>query len=209
MRSALVLALTLFLLLPVQAPAQTIAISGVEGGNLVQEFYPPIGSVFELSVWIDPDGLGSQAVEFAYTDLPVLAPGLIQVHLNTITPIIILPSPCFEGACSFPFGQCIDPVVPLEVARIGYLDVSGVIGNDTVVSVRGLQPGDEWPSSFDGAPGFVDCDDNPVPLTRGGTTGGRTGAGVVFEAGEAVLNPTQDVVPVEPQRFSRLKARWN
>ena len=191
-----------FLLVATPASAQTIAISGVEGSGLTQQLQTPIGTVFDVAVWIDPAGLGSSAIEFGYTDLREVAAGVVRTNLWTIVPIFIDP-PCLDDECVFGFGQCIAPADPLQIVRFRYIDF-GSIGPDVVLEVRGASP-----SAFDGAPGFVDCDDNLVPLTPGGTSGGITGSGAVFANGAMVLNPTPLVVSGESTSFARLKVRFD
>lgn len=203
MRRTPILALVLTALSATAAGAQTIAISGGPGPGLyTQQVDVPLASQFDVAIWIDPAGLGSKGIEFGYTNLPTIRPGVIQTNLWTIVPILILP-PCSDGDCVFGFGECIAAANPLELVRITYIDLNGATGADVVLTVGPAQL-----SSFDGSPGFVDCDDNLVPLEPGGTPGGVTGSGAVFPSGSVVLNPTPVVVSNEAPSFGGLKARY-
>jgi hypothetical protein len=204
---ALILAglLGLLGLVPGPASAQTIAISGVVApGVYSQQLYVPFASVFEIAVWIDPASIGSRGWEFGYTDLTQVSPGVLQVGVVTIIPVIILPPPCENGQCVFGSSVCFDGVSQLEIVRFQYIDVSGVSASDVVLTVGPAQP-----SSFGDAPGFIDCNSDLVPLTVGGTVGGVTGAGVVFPEGAMVVNPTPVVVPNSGPSLGRLKARFD
>lgn len=202
------LAVALVLLAAPNAPAQTLAASAIDGtGAYVQQYDVPVAAVFDIAVWMDPAGSGSSAIEFGFTDLPNLRPGLIRTGVWTIVPILILP-PCDNDQCIFSFGECIAPADPLTVVRLSYIDTGFFTGPDVVFSV-----GPASPASVIGPsgpmPAFVDCDQNLVGLTPGGTSGGVTGSGVTFANGSVVLNPTPVVVGNERPSFSRMKARFD
>ena len=107
-------------------------------------------------------------------------------------------------------GPQFDLIVRLELVRVGYGDFGGALapGSDLVVSLRGFQPGDSQPSSFNGELGFVDCSDVKFPVPMGGTDGGVTGSGVEFPDGGMVIQGTPLVVPTDAGTMGQLKARF-
>ena len=184
-----------------------------DDGFLVSAFtVPPSPDEFDVVVTLDSDGHQSAAAEWVMTWLPTVAPGVF----HTGTASIALPlsincgartlSTCSPGEVLFAFG-CRPASGQLELVRYSFMDVSGVVPPDTVIALRGYQPGDTMPSSFDGQPGFVDCNDVAVPGEMGGTPGGRTLSGVEFPPGSLILNPTLPL-PSASTSFGMIKAQY-
>ena len=193
--------------------AQTIAVSadpdGAGGsGPFTQVFDSPVGLGFDIVVWMDSNGEPSSAVEFIMTELLVETPGVFKlgtIRINN-TPLDIGDN--LVGEYIIAFGSCEPVSSQLVLVRVTYGDFSGVIGADLVMNLRGFQPGDSQPSTFNGEPGFVDCIEGTHTLVMGGVDGGVTGSGVVFPDGGLIMNGTLVVVPTVENSMGQLKARF-
>ncbi len=213
MKNGIVAGLLILLICPAAASAQTMAVSvdpdrTPGDAPLVQVFDTVVSVAFDVVVWLDTAGHDGQAAEFVVTDLAELVPGVIKLSTVTIGNPIDLELPV-PGEFALVYGECVAANSQLELARITYVDFTDVLGLDQVMTVRGFQPGDTRPSTFDGQPGFIDCDDTLVACEMGGTTGGISGSGVVFPPGGLILNPTPLVVPVGDGSMGQMKAMFD
>jgi hypothetical protein len=193
--------------------AQTIAVSadpdGAGGsGPFTQVLDSPVGLGFDIVIWMDSAGEPSSAAEFIVTELLTEAPGVFKlgtIRINN-TPLDIGDN--LIGEYIIAFGSCEPVSSQLVLVRVTYGDFSGAIGADLVMNLRGFQPGDTQPSTFDGEPGFVDCTEGTHTLVMGGVDGGVTGSGVVFPDGSLGVNPTPIPIPNSDNSVGQLKARF-
>ena len=189
----------------------TITVSADDAGELVQFYDTPVGAPFELVVWLDTDGHTASAAEFVMTELTQLVPGVLKLSVSRINAPTVDLGDNSRGEYLFPFGptedHCVEPSAQLEIVRVEYLDNTGAIGRGVIVSLRGLQPGDTVPSSFDGEPGFATCDQS-LYRCDGGTPGGFTVSGGRFPDGATVLNPRVGIVSGPSTSLSTVKARY-
>ncbi len=193
------------------AAAQTMSLAVVNGGTYTRSFDVVMGEVFTVVTLLDTADHESSAAEWVQTDLIAEAPGVFRLGNVTPSPLLgpIAIDPSNGGEYVLAFGACVPPVEQLEVIQVSYLDVGDYTPDDFVFIIRGLQPGDSAPSSFDGAPGFVDCDNIKYAMAMSGGDAWETGAGVVVPSGALVLNPTPPlVIGAEGQPMSHLKARY-
>ena len=193
--------------------AQTMAVSadpdGAAGsGPYTQVFDSPVGLGFDIVVWMDTAGEPSSAAEFVMTELLLATPGVFKLGTIKINNTPLDLGDNARGEYLLAFGGCEAPSPELTMVRVTYGDFGGVIGADVVLSLRGLQPGDSQPSTFNGELGFVDCVDGAWVATMGGADGGVTGSGVTFPDGGLVLNPIPLAVPTVDNSVGQLKARF-
>jgi hypothetical protein len=188
------------------ATAQTMAISAGAPGIQVAETIP--GTPFDVVVWGDTGTSDSAAAEFVATELLQVTPGVFKLATVKINNTTLDLGDNALGEYILAFAACFLPDPQLELVRVTYGDFSGVVGADVVMTLRGLQPGDSRPSSFNGSVGFVDCQDVKYSATVGGVDGGVTGSGVVFPDGGLVLNPTPIAVDNDATSFGQVKARF-
>ena len=170
MRLSLVAVLLSFALPAQAAPHFTIWADGA--GTLVSVYrVPATAAPFDVVVTLNSDGHTSAAAEWVITWLPEIVPGVF--HIGTVSigaPDFTLcgagqRSICEPGETLFAFSSCQPASERLELVRHSFLDVTGLIPPDTVITLRGFQPGDSMASSFGGEPGFVDCDDVPIAVS--------------------------------------------
>lgn len=210
-RPILALALALFPAGP--AASQTIAVSvdpdgGAGSADYVQAFDVTPGESFDVVIWADTGGHSIRAVEFVVTELRDQFPEVFRLSTWWIDP----PPVNHEqhgGEYRIDLADCAEPGARVDLIRLTYLDITGVIDDDQLLTLRGFQPGDTRPSLYGGEPGFTDCDDLDHVLTPGGTVSGLTGAGVRFGPGELVLEPTPAVVPTISTSLGRWKLRFD
>jgi hypothetical protein len=208
MKKMIAFAMVALLALPVAATAQTMAISADQGGTLTQVFDTPVGTPFNIVVWGSTGGRDVAASEFVASELLLLYPGVFKLGTVKINNTTLDLGDNSLGEYILAFGACFPPSDTLEMVRVQYGDFSGIIGSDVVMSLRGFQPGDTRPSSFNGSVGYVDCQDVKYAATVGGTDGGFTGGGVTFPDGSLILNGTPAVVDTQDESISQLKARF-
>lgn len=204
------LVLSCALLLPLTASAQTMSIHIDAGGGLVRYHDVLPSSQFDVVTKVDLNGEDLRGVEWVQTAVEVVAPGVFKLTETLLCPIIILDLD-LRVPGEYVFGcPCATGAPDLELARIGYGAFGGPVPMDTVLQIRGFQPGDSVPSTFGGEPGFVDCDDNLVPAPMGGSEALITGSGVVVPPGASVLNPTppEPIIPNEKLSFTQVKGRY-
>ena len=191
--------------------AQTMTVSGgVTGSGVDGQVLDLVGPQFDLIVRLDPAGEASSAAEFVMTEPLVEVPGIFKLSTVKIlnTPLDLGDNT--KGEYILAFGECVPSTGLVELVRVGYGDFGGALApnSDFVVSLRGFQPGDSKPSSFNGELGFVDCADNKYPVALGGADGGVTGSGVTFPDGGMVIQPTPLAVPTDAGTMGQLKARF-
>jgi len=207
MKKMIAFALVAMLALPAMAFAQTMSVSVDDAGTRTQVFDVGFGQTFDLVVYLDTGGEGSTAAEFVMTELVLVAPGVFKLGTIKINDALDLADNGL-GEYLMAFQFCAPGGAPLEIVRVNYGAFQGIPAADTVVSLRGFQPGDSKPSTFEGEMGYIDCADVGFPVFMGGTDGGITGADVVFPDGSCVLNPTPIVVDNEAGSVGQLKARF-
>ena len=189
--------------------AQTMMVSGgVTGSGTDSQVLDLVGPQFDIIVRLDPVGSASSAAEFVMTELLNEVPGIFKLSTAKIlnTPLDLGDNT--QGEYILAFGECVAPIGMVELVRVGYGAFGGPVPNDTVVTLRGFQPGDSQPSSFNGELGFVDCNDNKFVTALGGADGGVTGSGVVFPDGGMVINATPLAVSNDGGSMGQLKARF-
>jgi hypothetical protein len=172
-----------------------------------QTFDVGFGQTFDLVVSLDTGGEGSTAAEFVMTELLLVAPGVFKLDTTKINDALDLADNGL-GEYLMAFQFCAPGGGPLEIVRVNYGAFQGIPAADTVISLRGFQPGDSKPSTFGGEMGYIDCADVGFPVVMGGTDGGITGADVVFPDGSCVLNPTPIAVDNVDGSVGQLKARF-
>jgi hypothetical protein len=194
-------------------PSPAEPLFGVMGGPPGSEELSPVFEVgldqqFDVVVLLDTDGNEHAAAEFVMTELLLIAPGVFK--LKTITngydgfPI----EDRSRGEYVIAYQSCVPPASGFELVRVTYGTFAGPVPRDTVISVRGFQPGDSIPSTFGGRPGIVDCDDTLLPGSMGGHDGGFTETGVEVTDGSLGLNLIQPVVATEAGSLGALKCRY-
>ena len=187
--------------------AQTMSIGAAPvGGSPAVLFDAPIGIQYDVVVTLDPGGESSSAAEFVMTEISNDFPGIFKTFTAKFNDALDLGVNA-AGEYILSFKGCF-PDATVEMVRLTYGNFQGGPGADTVLTLRGLQPGDSAPSSFGGELGFIDCSDNGIVAALGGTDGGFTGAGVEFPDGSCVLNATAVVVDNEAGSMGQLKARF-
>ena len=196
------------------APAQaqdTIAIHFDDGlGGGVQRFGNTGATPFNIVV-ITETSENSSAAEFVISELRVLFPGVFALATTKInnTPLDLGNNAIGEYVLAYT--GCV-PSGVAEIVRIQYGDFSGLITNDVILQIRGLQPGDSVESTFGGEMGYIDCVDqgrtlSPAPWPSGTNIDPTKGpSGVPSGDGVCVLNA--DTVPNESDSVSSLKARF-
>jgi hypothetical protein len=207
--SMFALALVAGLFLPAQAQ-DTIAIyfddpvSGLARyGNTVQ------GQPFDLVV-VTETSQSSCAGEFVMTELLVVTPGVFKLSTVKINNTQLDLGDNAVGEYLMAYAGCVASG-PQEIVRINYGDFGGVIGSDVVLQIRGFEPGDSQPSSFNGQMGYITPTDDgivlsPAPWTDGDIIDPTKDANVDSADGVCVLNAV--ALPNETESVSSLKARF-
>ena len=191
------------------AMAQSMNVSAnLPGGIPGSALDVPANIQFQVNVTLDAAGEGSSAAEFVLTELLLINPGIFKLSTVKInnTPLDLGDNSVGEYVMAF--GGCEAGGAPINMVVLTYGTFGGVPPTDTVLELRGLQPGDSVESTFGGELGFIDCADNGYPVQMGGTDGGITGSGVVFPDGSCVLNPTPIAVPTVDGSVGQLKAQF-
>jgi hypothetical protein len=189
------------------AIAQTMYIgAGPLGGAPSALFDVPGGIQFDVVATLDPGGESSSAAEFVMSELNVINPGIFKLGTAKFNGALDLGENSL-GEYILAFQGCF-PDATVEMVRVTYGTFGGTPAPDTVLTLRGFQAGDTQPSSFNGELGFIDCSDNGIVATLGGTDGGFTGADVEFPDGSCVLNATPVVVDNEAGSMGQLKTRF-
>jgi hypothetical protein len=171
----------------------TIGLYGDTGSGLSRTIDPIILTPFDIVALMEEVLIGSGA-EFVMTELSMEYPGVLKIGTRKINNTPLDLGDNARGEYLIAFGACI--WAPTEIVRVTYLDVAGLIPRDVVLQLRGFEPGDSQPSTFNGRPGFIDCahlgsNKHLFGLT---TPGLITGSGAYVAPGGMVLNATQPVV---------------
>jgi len=215
MRIALLATVFLAFSLPCAADP-TLSIWADDDGTLVNMFDVTEAEPFDIVFVLDSDGHGVRALEFVADDLTGLVPGIFKIGSSSSAPVHLDPVGCGVGARStcgpgevlVVYYDCHLSSDSLELLRWTYGDFSGVMTSDVVITLRGFGPGDSFPSSIGGEPGFLDCEDVPIAAPMGGSDGGVTDSGVMWPDGSLILNPCCVPLPVEDSSFAALKSRY-
>jgi hypothetical protein len=207
MKKMIAFALVALMALPALAFGQTMSIgAGPLAGAPGPVFDAPSGIQFDVVATLVPGGESSSAAEFVMSELNVINPGIFKLGTAKFNGALDLGENSL-GEYILAFQGCF-PDASVEMVRVTYGTFGGVPAADTVLTLRGFQAGDTQPSSFNGELGFIDCSDNGIVATLGGTDGGFTGADVEFPDGSCVLNATPVVVDNEAGSMGQLKTRF-
>lgn len=191
------------------AQNMTMAVSVKVGTEYQQVATVVTGAPFTIAVWGNTDGISTSAAEFVVTELlQTYAAGMFKTGTVKIlnTPLDLGNNSLGEYLLAF--GACVPASPQLELVAVNYFPFASVIAPDTVMNLRGFQPGDTRPSSFFGSVGFVDCVQTKITASVGGVDGGYTGTLVEFADGLCVLNATPMVVDNDEASFGQIKARF-
>lgn len=207
MRHALVLTLGLALvfLLPSTAPAQPAP--GDAGVFAVADgtqswLYATVFIPFDAyAVAFAPPG-GIKAYELGFDGIPATT-FVLGATLIGNPPIIIDDPATTEFIIGIP--ECITGDAPLALVRLRLL-ATVAIPFDTVIALTGVSV-----SSFDGAPGYVDCEDvahafTPSPFNWCGSWNGASS----WPLGGLLVNPGYSCPLADaPSSFGAVKARFD
>jgi hypothetical protein len=180
--------------------------SGPLGGDPQPWFDVGQGQQFDVVVSLDAVN-PSAAAEFVATELLLVAPGVFKLGTVKINNTPLDLGDNAQGEYILSFNGCVAPG-RVQMVRVTYGTFGGPVPVDTVLRLRGFQPGDSQPSSFNGALGYVDCTDVKFNVSLGGTDGGITGSGIRFPDGGGVINGTPLVVDNDAGSMGQLKARF-
>jgi hypothetical protein len=208
--SIFALALVAGVLAPAQAQ-DTIAIFFDDPVNgLTRYGNTTPGQPFDVVVVSNIDD-SSCASEFVVTELTIVAPGVFKLATTKVNNTQLDLGDNSVGEYVLAYGDCVASG-PQEVVRLQYGEFGGTVGPDTIMTIRGLQPGDSVPSTFGGEIGYIDPSDvghiiDPAPWPHfdiidptKGPDPHPTGDGVCVINGDAVDN--------EMDSISSLKARF-
>ena len=207
--SMFALALVAGLFLPAHAQ-DTIAIyfDGPSGG-LARYGTTQQGVPFDIVV-VTEASQSSCAAEFVITELLVVTPGVFKLSTTKINNTQLDLGNNAVGEYLMAYGTCVASG-PQEIVRVNYGDFGGVIGSDVVLKIRGFQPGDSKPSSFNGQMGYITPTDDgivlaPAPWTDGDIIDPTKDPNVDSADGVCVLNA--NALPNDTDSISSLKARF-
>lgn len=194
------------------ATSQTMSLAVLEDGEYSRSFEVVTGEPFTVVTLLDTAGHEAAAAEWVQTELLITSPGVFKLAAGSgsCRQRLELDLPPDNGEYVCAFGACVPSSEQLEVLQVSYADFfGGSVADDLVLTIRGLQPGDSVESTFDGSPGFIDCNDTGFSAIMGGGDAWETGSGVIVPSGALVLNPTPPlVVGASGQPMSLLKARY-
>jgi hypothetical protein len=171
----------------------TIGLYGDTGSGLSRTMDSMILTPFDVVALMEDVLIGAGA-EFVMTELATEYPGVLKIGTQKINNTPLDLGDNARGEYLIAFGECI--WAPTEIVRVTYLDVGGFIPGDVVLQLRGFEPGDSQPSTFNGRAGFIDCahlgsNKHLFGLTNPGLI---TGSGAYVPPGGMVVNATQPVV---------------
>lgn len=200
-------------LLAGSAQAQdTIGIYADFGEGLAPSVITKPGTPFDVVVVAHTDE-SSAAMEFVMTELIHLYAGVFKLKTDKInnTPLDLGDNQMGEYLMAY--RPCPGPG-PTEMVRIRYYDLEGEIGENVVLQLRGFQPGDSKPSTFDGQPGYVTCESYEARVLTGVEWDDSSGIdpmlipGVESTDGIVVLNPVGISVAGEFTSVGAIKSRF-
>lgn len=146
----------------------------------------------------------SSAAEFTMDELKVQFPGLLITATAKVNDTNLDLGDNANGEFIMAFKTCIGPG-PVDLVRRDYLDLAAEIGNDVVIGLSGTTP-----TTFGGEPGYVNCSQGGIVLTREAWTEPNIDptkkVGVVTADGVCVLNPL--AIPNEVTSMGAVKARF-
>jgi hypothetical protein len=181
----------------------TIGLYGDTGSGLSRTIDPIFVTPFDIVASMEDVLIGSGA-EFVMTELSMEYPGILKIGTRKINNTPLDLGDNARGEYLIAFGDCF--WAPTEIVRVTYLDVAGALPPDIVLRLRGFQPGDSQPSTFNGRPGFIDCahvgsNTHLFGLTNPGLI---TGSGAYVPPGGMVLNATQPVIEEDTSNWFSL-----
>ena len=156
----------------------------------------------------------SCASEFVMSELLVLFPGVFKLSTVKVnnTPLDLGNNAVGEYVLAYQ--GCVAPGVN-EIVRVQYGDFGGIITNDVILGLRGLQPGDSVESTFGGLMGYIDpvdgnhvLDPEPWPTIDATTPVDPTKGPNAVPSGDGVLVLNPATTPVDAGSVSSLKARF-
>ena len=182
-----------------------------DAGELSRSIITKPGTPFDVVVVTKADR-GSSAIEFIMTELVWIYPGVFKVSTAKVNDTKLDIGDNDVGEYVIAYATCVNSGTT-EVARVRYHDVSQSIGPNVVLSLRGLGPGDSWPSTFDGDMGYVDCDYSkfvltPEPWDDSSNVDPTRIAGLESTDGILVLNPEGLSVPAAVKSMGTLKSQF-
>jgi hypothetical protein len=166
----------LITLIPMMASAgPSMAIWSGEPGSLSSELTTSADRPFDIVVTLDTQGRQALVAEFVMTELSVEFPGVFAIATTKINNTSLDLGYNAAGEYLMAFRECVQPGDQIELVRVTYADISGVIGSKSIVmKIRGFESGDSQLSSFRGLPGFVDCSENKYAAPMGGNSADGT-----------------------------------
>lgn len=205
--AAIALVIVLMLAAPSAAEPLFAVVTG-EPGAYSSFLQVGNGAQFDVVALLDSDGHQTQAVEFYLEDLIVNRRGVFKLNTDLIgiPPIDLGDRPV--GEYVFSYGMCAEAGAEIELVRITYGIFQGDVPGNTTLSIRGLQEGDSSPSSFDGAPGVIDCDGNLIAGAIGGRPGPCSMSLGQLPDGTLVFNTAPCQVDAEVASVTTLKTRY-
>lgn len=189
-----------------------------EGGELSRSLITKPGTPFDVVVVTKTD-FGSNFSQFVMTALPMLYPGVFKFWTTRVTGSTLDFGNQDVGEHSVTYMSCLQAGTA-EVVRIRYADLSGTLGPNVVLSLRGVGPGDSILPAFGGEMGYVDCARTagdqttgnhvltPEPWDSSSNVDPTRISGVQSTNGILVLNPAGDAVPTASDSIGLLKSRF-
>lgn len=203
------LALVAGVFAPAQAQDDTIAIYYDNAGALQRYGNTTQGLPFDIVVGTTASQ-SSCATEFVMTEILIGKVGVFKLNTTKVNNTGLDLGDNAVGEYIMSYAGCVGAGFT-EIVRIQYLDTAGELTNDIVLSIRGLQPGDSFPSSFGGEIGYITpTDENvvlaPLPWVDGDIIEPTDDPNTDSSDGVCVLNA--QVLPNEVESVSSLKARF-
>lgn len=203
---------------PTLASAQdSIALYGDTGDGLSRYIDTTTGTTtFDIVAFIDP-ALGLVYAEFKLEPLQSTYPGvfLVAYHYPGINSHTVSYPEHGEYAIFLNWGAaCMEPG-PIEVARLTYLDMNGIIGDNVVITPSPLGPDDPTFSNCFDTMCYGGCPEEylrhplaPAPWVDYGIIDPTWIPGVENSDGVLVLNPDAIAVGGAASSMGTLKARY-
>ena len=205
--SLFALALVVGVFAPVQAQ-ETICVYGdLNGGaGLERAIVVPIGGLsFDIVVQSETS-VSAKAAEFRVDEIRTRYPGVLSSGVEKYNDALDLGDNSI-GEYLLSLKGCFGPG-PLDLVRITYFDFTGAIGADEVLGITGLVVGGDPPSSFGGEPGYVDCNNVKVTLTKKPWDLPGYDPTKVVESADGVCVLNADVIPNATTSMGVVKSRF-